>query len=56
MDLCPSIFMVEFNYRQAYQTYVDGPAFRGEAPGLYGVNLDPRFLEIHPEQRAELLK
>ena len=49
MDLCPSIFMVEFSYRHAYQTYIDHPAFRGEAPGLYGYSLDPRFMEVHPE-------
>ncbi len=54
VDLCPTIFMVEWNYKHAYQTYVDGPAFQGKAAGLFGYSLDPRFIKVYPEKKAEL--
>jgi len=57
MDLCPSIFMVELLMKHAYQaTYIDGPAFRGEATPFMGYDLDSRFIKVYPEKQAELLK
>jgi len=57
MDICPSIFLVELAVKHAYQkTYIDGPAFRGEATPFMGYDLDSRFIKVYPEKRAELLK
>jgi len=57
MDLCPSIFLFEDATLHAYQSaYVDWPAAKGENIPVVGCDLDPRWIQVYPNKRAELLK
>jgi len=57
VDLCPTIFLVDGPHLHAYQsTYIDWPAARGEGIPVLGYALDPRWIKVYPDKRAELLK
>lgn len=49
-------WIAEHMYRRAYQAhYVDWPHARGEKQkALMGFDVDPRYIEVNPEKRAEL--
>jgi peptide/nickel transport system substrate-binding protein len=48
VELCPSLFVFDQVQPQAYQTYVDWPAAKGDVYLVMGYNLDARFMSILP--------
>lgn len=48
VELCPSLFVFDHNAPQAYQTYVDWPAAKGDVYVVMGYNMDARLMKILP--------
>jgi len=57
MELCPSIFVLDYANNYAYQSeYVDWYSAQGDDIPVFGYQLVARFIKVFPEKRVELLK